>query len=273
MAKITEYPSTTRFDSGDVLLKDGTKGTKTITAANAAVEFAGLVSAMNHRNTYRGKNLGTSVTSAQKTAIQNGTFDDLFIGDYWVINGKNWRIADIDYFYNCGDTALTKHHLVIVPDGSLYVAQMNETNTTEGGYVGSKMYTENLKDAKTAFTNAFGDMILTHKEYLTNAVTDGKPSAAGWFDSTVELMNEIMVYGTTIFTPTSDGSTIPTLYTVNKQQLALFQMDITKINQRATFWLRDVVSSLSFAAVSYYGVARSDGASYSLGVRPYAPIG
>jgi hypothetical protein len=273
MAKITEYPSATRFDSGDVLLKDGTKGTKTITAANAAVEFAGLVSAMNHRNTYRGKNLGTSVTSAQKTAIQNGTFDDLFIGDYWVINGKNWRIADIDYFYNCGDTALTKHHLVIVPDGSLYSAQMNETNTTEGGYTGSKMYTENLEDAKTAFTNAFGDMILTHRENLTNAVTDGRPSATAWFDSTVELMNEIMVYGTTIFTPHSDGSKVPSLHTVGKQQLALFQMDITKINQRAAFWLRDVVSSPYFASVNGNGNAAFTDASGSRGVRPYAPIG
>jgi hypothetical protein len=228
---------------------------------------------MNHRNTYRGKNLGTSITSAQKTAIQNGTFDDLFIGDYWVINGKNWRIADIDYFYNCGDTALTKHHLVIVPDGSLYSAQMNETNTTEGGYTGSKMYTENLEDAKTAFTNAFGDMILTHREYLTNAVTDGKPSAAGWFNSTVELMNEIMVYGTTIFTPTSDGTTIPRLYTANKQQLALFQMDVTKINQRATIWLRDVVSSTLFALVLAGGVAGCSSASNSYGVRPYAIVG
>ena len=107
--------------------------------ADAAKEFAGLVSAMQHRNVFRGKNLGTSVTAAQKAAIQNGTFDDLFIGDYWVINGVNWTIADMDYWYNCGDTAFTRHHLVIIPGGQLYSAKMNDTNTTEGGYFGSKM--------------------------------------------------------------------------------------------------------------------------------------
>jgi hypothetical protein len=150
---------------------------------------------------------------------------------------------------------------------------MNETNTTEGGYVGSKMYTENLENAKTAFTNAFGDMILTHKEYLVNAVSSGRASAGAWFESTVELMNEIMVYGCPIYTPMSNGSSIPTLYTVNKEQLALFQLDPTKINIRATYWLRDVVSSTDFAIVVISGGATSYGASSSRGVRPYAPIG
>ena len=112
------------------------------------------------------------------------------VGDYWVISGVTWVIADMDYFYNCGDTAFTKHHLIIVPDRSLYDAQMNESDVTTGGYVGSKMYTENLETAKTTIKAAFGDMVLTHREYLTNAVTDGRPSACGWFDSTVELMNE-----------------------------------------------------------------------------------
>ena len=82
MAKLTEYTAATRFDSGDILIKDGTNGTKKITASNAAVEFAGLISKANHRNVFRGKNLGSSVTAAQKAAIANGSFDDLFIGDY-----------------------------------------------------------------------------------------------------------------------------------------------------------------------------------------------
>jgi hypothetical protein len=179
----------------------------------------------------------------------------------------------MDYFYRCGDSDFTKHHLVIVPDESLYNGQMNETNTATGGYVGSKMYTEGLEDAKTAFTNAFGDNILTHREYLVNTVTDGRPSAGAWFDSTVELMNEIMVYGTTVYSVANNGTTVPTLYTVNKQQLALFQMDPTKINQRITYWLRDVVSASGFAWVNSYGAANCYAASYSDGVRPYAIIG
>ena len=38
MPKITDYSATTRFDGGDVIIKDGTDGTKKITAENAAVK-------------------------------------------------------------------------------------------------------------------------------------------------------------------------------------------------------------------------------------------
>ena len=273
MAKLIDYAADTRFNSDDILIKDGSNGTKKILVTNAAVEFAGMVSAINHRNVYRGKNLGTAVTAAQKAAIQAGTFDDLFIGDYWVINGVNWVIADMDYWYNCGDAAFTNHHLVIVPSTSLYNAKMNETNTTEGGYVGSLMYTENLNNAKTTISTAFGDMLLTHREFLVTAVTNGYPSGAAWFDSTVELMNEIMVYGTHIHTPASDGATIVTRTTIDKQQLSLFRLNPRTINNRVSTWLRDVVSSSRFAHVNTGGGATCDSAANSLGVRPAFAIG
>lgn len=273
MAKLTDYTEATRFDANDILIKDGTNGTKKIKVANAASEFAGLISIAQRRNIYRGKYLGSSVTSAQKAAIQNGTFDDLFIWDYWTINGIDWVILDFNYWYNCGDTAFNKNHLVVGPRKALYSRKMNETNTTEGGYVGSLMYKEGLAAAKTAFSQAFGSMVLTHREYLTNAVTNGHPSAGGWFDSTVDLMNEIMVYGSYIHTPANDGVTIPTRYTINKQQLAAFALNPRSINNRETIWLRDVVSAAYFALVASYGFANCDSASTSYGVRPVAAIG
>ena len=272
MPKVTDYSAATRFDSGDVIIKDGTGGTKKMTAANAAVEFAGLVSAINHRNVYRGKNLGSSVTAAQKAAIQNGTFDDLFIGDYWVIGGVTWVIADMDYFLRCGDTDFTKHHLVIVPASSLYNGQMNATNTTEGGYVGSVMYKTGLDNAKAKFKAAFGSMLLTHRTYLVNAVANGKPSGGAWFDETVALMNEVMVYGTHFFEP-ANGTTIPTKYSVCNSQLALMQLNPKMIKTRETYWLQNVVSSADFADVNNCGNTHYNGASDSRGVRPYGIIG
>lgn len=274
MAKLTTYQADTRFASGDILIKDGTNGTRKISASDAAVEFAGLVSAVNHRNIYRGKSLGTSVTAAQKAAIANGTFDDLFIGDYWTIGSIKYRIADMDYWLNCGDTSTTKHHLVMIPDQSLYSAVMNNTNTTDGGYVGSKMYTTNLAQAKTTISTAFGDMLLTHREYLTNAVTAGAPSGGAWFDSTVELMNEPMVYGSHFFASANNGVTVPTRYTINNSQLSIFRLNPTMIKNRETIWLRDVVSAASFAIVYYLGYAAYNGASASNGVRPdFAIVG
>lgn len=249
-----------------VTLSIGTDGLLKVLGAglNGTVEK----NAGAHNSIFRGKNLGTSVTAAQYAAISAGTFDDLFIGDYWVIGGVNYRIAAFDYYLRCGDTDMNTHHVVIVPDSNLYNHVMNDTNTTEGGYMGSKMYTEGLNQAKTTIKAAFPNHVLKHRVYLTNAVSNGKPSAGAWCDSEVELMNEQMVYGGAVFMPGCDGTTVPTNYRVEKSQLPLFAHRPDLISNRLTFWLRDVVTAACFALVSDFGLASSGGASASLGVRP-----
>ena len=76
-----------------------------------------------------------------------------------------------------------------------------------------------------------------------------------------------------MFTPAGDGTTIVNRYTTGKTQLALFTVVPKLISNRATFWLRDVVSSADFAFVRYYGDANYSYASYSSGVRPVFAIG
>lgn len=229
-----------------------------------------VISVEQRRNIFRGKNLGTAFTAAQKAEIKAGTFKGFFIGDYWSIGDRIWRIVDINYWLNSGDASCTTPHLVIMPDQSLYSAKMNETNITTGGYVGSQMYTANLANAKTLVNSAFGSAnILNHREYLTNAVTNGYPSAGAWYDSTVELPNEIMMYGSLVFTPAGDGSFVPNRYTIDKTQLALMKMYPRFINPgRYWYWLRDVVSSALFARVDVHGDASYGYASGSGGVRP-----
>ena len=222
-----------------------------------------------HNALYRGKYLGDSLTAAQSAAIRAGTFEDLYIGDYWTIGGVNYRIADFDYFYRAGDTECTTHHVVIVPDTNLDNQKMNDTNVTTGGYTGSKMYTDYMATAKNKIIAAFGSgHILNHREYLTNAVANGRPSGGAWFDSTIELMSEAMCYGGTFFEPVSDGSTVPAKYSVACKQLNLFRHRPDMISNRQTFWLRNVVSVTAFASVSAVGDAQSNDASYALGVRP-----
>lgn len=225
----------------------------------------GFPNAGAHNSIYRGKYLGTSVTAEQYAAISAGTFDDLYIGDYWVINGVTWRIAAFDYWLHSGDTECTTHHVVLVPDTYLYGAKMNESNITTGGYVGSVMYTTNLETAKNTISTAFGSgHVLSHRELLTNAVADGKASGWAWYDSTVELMNEAMVYGHSAW-----GSALDYETGADKSQLPLFALDHSRICNRVDWWLRDVVSATNFAFVGYYGDAHSfSSASYALGVRP-----
>ena len=262
-----------------MLIHDG-NGVKVITVENLhkglqtdidSVRNVLADGAAAHNCIYRGKNLGTSVTAAQYAAISSGKFTDLYIGDYWVIKGVTYRIAAFDYYYNCGDTNFTKHHVVVVPDTSLYKAQMNTSNVTTGGYTGSAMYKSNLAQAKTTIKAAFGSAhVLTKRELLTNAVNGNTPSGWAWFDSDVELMNEVQVYGSVAW-GAHDGNG----YNVasGDGQFPLFMFDRTKLHNREDYWLRDVSSATYFSLVNAGGYAGTGGASYSRGVRPAFCIG
>lgn len=268
-------------DSAMLFIHDG-NGIKKVSAGLLKKDLKDLITAHKvildkvtangagaHNSIYRGKNLGTAVTAAQWAAIQNGTFDDMYIGDYWVIGGVTYRIAAFDYYLRAGDTDMNTHHVTLVPDASMYTHCMNDTNITTGGYVGSKMYTQGLNQAKTTITSAFGAAhILTHRQYLCNAVTNGKPSGGSWYDSTVELMTEQNCYGGKVFGAGNDGSTVPALYTVDKSQFPLFTFRPDMIFNRQWFWLRDVVSAACFADVNGRGDADYYGASAAGGVRP-----
>lgn len=272
---LSELTQINELVSGNKLLVGTTDGNKAIAAEDALFAmFDGFAPVELRRVLFRGKNLGTALTAVQKAAIKDGSFKGMFLGDYWSIGGRIWRIVDMDYWYNCGDTAFTSHHLVIMPDEALYNAQMNTTNVTTGGYVGSAMYKSNLANAKTIVNAAFQGSVLTHREYLCNAVANGRPSGGAWFDSSIELPNEPMMYGHPHFSPTSDGSTVPSIYTISKTQLALFMVCPRFIvNRSYNQWLRDVVSSADFANVVDVGDTACGNASASCGVRPVFPVG
>ena len=162
-----------------------------------------------------------------------------------------------------------------MPDYTLYNQRMNATNTTEGGYVGSEMDKTGLEQAKQIINAAFPGHVLPINLYLTNAVTNGKVSAGAWFNREVFLMNEQMVYGGSIFTPSPGGTNDNTgLQRVATSQLPLFQHRrdlITAANQRGSrnsYWLQDVISPTYFAYMYSSGIAYRYPASYAYGVRP-----
>lgn len=260
-----------------MLIHDG-DGVKTVTVENLQAALKASINALwgimpdgagSHNAIYRGKRLGTSVTAAQYAAIKAGTFSDLYIGDYWTVNGVNYRIAGFDYYYNTGDKPCISHHAVLVPDTTLYEAQMNTTNTAEGGYVGSAMYKTNLARAKTTIKAAFSGHVLSHRVNLTNAIKENYASGGAWCDSEVELMNQYMLHGTAIYGLQSPvGTTMPYSYTVETSQLPLFQHEHSRICCGQQYWLRDVTSFNSFAVVYSGGDAGFNKTSEPFGVRP-----
>ena len=296
----------------EVAVENGYTGTKAqwLESLKATDEFRALKNLVDpllihnagaHNAMYRGKNLGV-FSDAQSAAIRAGTFGgtyggvyaDVYPGDHWVFSNIPYsyldennetksstysgtmRVADLDYYLKAGDQGdgLTAHHIVVVPDTNMFTAPMNAENTTEGGYVGSKMRTVYLRRAEAIFKACFGENhVLKHREYLVNAVANGKASAGAWCDSFVDLMDERMVYGAPIFdsASTDGGDTIPSRYSVSCKQLNLFRHRPDMISNRQWYWLRNVVSAACFALVNILGYCNFNSASHSGGgVRPAA---
>lgn len=233
------------------------------------VDFADFSGAGFHNSLYRGENLGDHVTDEQYATIAAGTFDGLWIGDYWVIGGVTYRIAAFDYYYNTGDTLCNSHHITIVPDSSLGKSRMNDTDSTAGAYVGSYMYSYGLSSVKSLIENAFGaNHILSHRQYLKNATTENYETAGAWYDSSVDLMTECNVFGSSIYSNYRNGTDYADLQAIDNSQYPLFVLDKSKISTTYTYWLRDVASSIRFCIAENNGLASYNRASNSAHIRP-----
>lgn len=234
---------------------------------------------LSRRMVYRALNLGTTFTSDQNAALagSNPTFANMYVGSYWTINGHQYRIADFDYWYNKYDKlksaentdteAENVHHIVLVPVFMHTSQKMNDTNTTDGAYLRSKLYTENMNEVRQIIEEDWGSHIVTHREIFSNAVTNGVPSAHIWTDSRIDLMNEVMVYGHYAFSPFPINGYNHDHYTIDRDQLAIFKLDPGFLR---TFngWLRDVASASYFAYAGNYGYATANTASATATVRP-----
>jgi hypothetical protein len=181
-----------------------------------------------------------------------------------------------DYYYNCGDTALTTHHAILIPRsyGFATTAKMNPTNTTVGSYYNSEMHQTTLPCYAKSLKTALGNHLLSHKTILPNAINASVPSMAGmgftgassawaWYDTELQLMTEQQLFGSGIWTSSA--------YDVgcDGEKLAVFNFVNGVQNGRHAFWLRSVASSTNFAYCTSGGNANYGNASYAwVGVRP-----
>lgn len=224
---------------------------------------------ISHNSVYRGKYLGDHVTDEQWDAIGDGSFRDLYIGDYWAINGINWRIAHFNYWLGTGDVKCNTNHVVIVPYGWVSTFNMNASDDTTGGYLNSEWYTTNRHFAVENIEADFGaSHILSHRNFFSDAVSDGHASHGMWVDSTVDLMNEIMVCGSLV------GSYSGKYYEVgcDKFQLALFKYNPPSARMDVSYWLRGVSTASSFVAMGNFGLLDGFTASQILKIRPVFAI-
>lgn len=151
---------------------------------------------VTHRNTYRGKNLGSEVTEEQIAHIHDGSFKDLYVGDYWEINGTRYTIADFNYIDSYD---LPNNHLVIVADNSNWISKWNNTRSTQNGYAGSYIKTTTLPNIKQQIVNDLPTgVILGYKAWSSNGYNPTSLLTTRVVaDYDVDLMNQMMVFGNT----------------------------------------------------------------------------
>lgn len=247
-----------------------------------------------HNGLFRGKDLTNVYTIDQIYGmVANNTFDDLFLGDYFSFSitttlpdgsskteTSTLMIGVFNPRYNVGDTATTKPCIGLIPRnaGFATTSGMNDTNTTDGGYINSKMHKEVLPCYAKSLKTALKNHVITHRELLTNKMTPATPSMGGagltgastgwgWADVDLCLMTEVEVFGTTVFS--SSG------YDVGSgcEKLPVFNFINPVQYQRGDFWLRAVASATNFAYCTSYGYPNNYGASNALYVRPLLLFG
>lgn len=264
----------------------------------------GNYDAAHQNGIYRGADITAYWQSGyMSTNIRAGKFVGMHIGDYitktvnlpaitytnnsgtqvtqaaQTFSNVKWLLGAFDQHLHCGDTETTAHHVLIIPASTLQRnVPMNDTNTTEGGYLGSKMWTEQMPLWATGIKAAFGEAhVLSHRELLTNAVnaTGASSAGAGWVGAAtgwvwttvlVNIPNETMVYGGMVFSSSGfDVGDFP-------RQLPLYALKCSHLDDRSWFWLRAVASASRFCVAATNGGAGCLDASNSHatgGIRPY----
>ncbi len=215
-----------------------------------------------------------------------------------------WLIADLNNYLHSGDKDITSGnypkqnggglmtcHATIIPATTLGTSKMNTTNSTgivddvtgemigygKGAYVGSYMKNVTLPSVLENYIKpVFGDHVIKTRNLLADAmvndrsnqhgVNTGASSSWNWYDSELDLMSEVNVFGTTVFS--SSGYDIG----IDNREYAIFSLKPEFINSyNGTcfwWWLKAVTSLTYFAYVSESGFAGGTIASGQLSIRP-----
>ena len=212
----------------------------------------------HHNSGFRGKNLGTTFTAEQKAAIADGSFNDLYVGDYWTFDETVWRIIDIDTFFKFGAPATNVHHVVIMPDTSLTSSAWGSGNFTE-----STIATTVIPQLVSDFENTVGT-------YLINQAYKNMGSSTDWvqYKMMVPCLSNIFGHCELRESPISTNS-----HPFMQSQFALFRYmrNFIKQQDNVNVWTTDYSSNLNANLVvdlnGYYGY---NGLSTVNGIRPYA---
>ena len=259
---IVMYDAASKLNYSSQLLVSSRSG---LVINESAAQYLNMFSNANandaapfHNSIYRGKDITNYLNDGSLfTRISSGTFDDLFIGDYFTmdiavdgyeVKCNKYVLCGFDTYMNTGDNnqKLTKHHAVVMPAGRLFTAAMNDTDTTEGGYAGSKMHQEIMPKIATGIKTIIGDShLITYRDLLVNTIVNNKSHSWEWYDTTCRICSEIDVFGITAW---GNGYDVG----LGNHQLPIFKLypNFYQGENKYWMWLSSVAGATFFSAYS-----------------------
>lgn len=235
-------------------------------------------SPQNRNNFYRGKNLGTTFTLSQRDAIRTGTFDDLYVGDYWTgSNNVRYVIAHFNYFRGGmqpeNGAVRNKNHIVLITSPWLQTNTQMFPAIGDNGYMHSPIraaLNKHVPTVQSFFTNATLEVVSDYA--VGKAYRDGRAWTGDLISDKLMLMNELQVYGAYINAAMNDVNTSRYKATFHTNQFALFRLYPAIRAVQGTWFLRDSVGRGYFAAVAATGYARELPPTYLTVLRPFFAI-
>lgn len=307
MARIKDLTAVTP-GKDDVIVVDGTGGTHKVPLGDLAGIIGRKGVAAFHNSVFRGANLKErwGITDDKALAdevyrrIADGSFDDLFVGDYWtatitteygteevtnVLAGFDVYLNSI-YEYdpvNIDYNLLTRHHAVAVTKKQFAKSHKMHPTTPipSDGYFATEMNTTTLPKYAAALNTALNGHIIEVCDAYAYDRDDTLHSAnapdmtgvmTSWdynsdFHAKLTLLTERELYGAPAY---SSG---PCEVGFETSQLPLFRLDPSAKIIGMWYWLKDTASANCFCGCGNDGYASYNGAHGTGGVRPRFLIG
>lgn len=198
--------------------------------------------------------------------IADGSFDGLALGQYIqktiTIAGQPHMakayLCDANLFYAQNKRYAmvnTPHIACVVAFNDLRHAWADSTTSTLSGYSGSSIRSYIQDTITTALQTAFGNQLLSHSVYLSNATSkeNGESVSGAWFNNCYcELLSAAQCCGLNVGNYYDVGEAY--------HQLALFQhVSVNTVVENQWFWLRDIIGNNGVATIGEDGAIRYSG--------------
>lgn len=193
------------------------------------------------------------------TASQNGTYTDYAIGKTVLLTMGNYTATMELVAKDADDLAdeSGKAHMTWISKDILFNSKMNNSNTTNGGYPGSLMYTTiaNLKSSIDSTIQGYMKPVTkTWSDYSTGSKVVNSSTETFWIPSHREIFNSSSYE--------DSGAAYSSKFTSSSNKKK-------NLNGSASYWwLRSADSTTAFGCVGNGGGDSVNGASFSFGVVP-----